>query len=517
MGRVASTLLEVLHADATRRSPRASTVRDFLALLLLPAASDLPLVGARAMTVLVAHFVACRQEDLRSAGTPGGLRTILRRHAGTAAQDLDALAFAGIGARTAADALVALPCAPMGSSPAEDMATSDIDSECDLTDVRRRPRSAHMPPGCAPLVRVLRALPCPLDGSMTAAALLAALRGVARLGGVSGARSRHVAFAARLVAHPALPAFPRQTPACALAALRACARSGGTLPCGAPRRAVVKRRRCGGGSVDACVQVTASGAAGSPQVCYVRAAPVSLYGDGAPAGAGDAPAGAVGAPTGAVDGLAGAGAAPACANAAPAGAGVAPVGAAVAPLGVEAAPAGSVVAPAGAVAAPVGAGGAPAGAAAAPRGAVRALSGAVDARWRVVRRKVAAGGLAPFGAGSGWGDALVVHGEPLAGGPSVRVVDAGGWVALARVGGRELPWSGVAADARGHAVSLGGWRRTCECGITLGVAQWELQAGVCACGRRLGVLYKRARDGPSQSLDVPLVPRVPRPMPDGYG
>ena len=26
-----------------------------------------------------------------------------------------------------------------------------------------------------------------------------------------------------------------------------------------------------------------------------------------------------------------------------------------------------------------------------------------------------------------------------------------------------------------------------------------------------------ARDGPSQSLDVPLVPRVPRPMPDGYG
>ena len=66
-----------------------------------------------------------------------------------------------------------------------------------------------------------------------------------------------------------------------------------------------------------------------------------------------------------------------------------------------------------------------------------------------------------------------------------------------------------------HAVSSGGWRRTCECGITLGVAQWELQAGVCACGRRL--LYKRARDGPSQSLDVPLVSRVPRPMPDGYG
>ena len=199
----------------------------------------------------------------------------------------------------------------------------------------------------------------------------------------------------------------------------------------------------------------------------------------------------------------------------PAGAGVAPVGAAVAPLGAEAEPAGSVVAPAGAVAAPVGAGGAPAGAAAAPGGAVGALSGAVDERGRVVRRKVAAGGLAPFGAGSGWGDALVVHGEPLAGVQSVRVVDAGGCVTLARVGGRELPWSGVAAHARGHAVSSGGWRRTCECGITLGVAQWELQAGVCACGRRL--LYKRARDGPSQSLDVPLVPRVPRPMPDGYG
>ena len=60
-----------------------------------------------------------------------------------------------------------------------------------------------------------------------------------------------------------------------------------------------------------------------------------------------------------------------------------------------------------------------------------------------------------------------------------------------------------------------GWRRTCVCGIWLGVAQWDMQAGVCACGRRL--LYKRARDGPSQSLDVPLVPRAPRPMPDGYG
>ena len=50
---------------------------------------------------------------------------------------------------------------------------------------------------------------------------------------------------------------------------------------------------------------------------------------------------------------------------------------------------------------------------------------------RVVRQKVALGELAPFGAGGGWGDALVVHGEPLAGVQRVRVVDAGGCVALA--------------------------------------------------------------------------------------
>ena len=60
----------------------------FLALLLLPAASDLPLVGARVMTVLVAHLVTCRQVDLRAAATPSGLRTMMRRHAGTAAQTL---------------------------------------------------------------------------------------------------------------------------------------------------------------------------------------------------------------------------------------------------------------------------------------------------------------------------------------------------------------------------------------------------------------------------------------------
>ena len=512
VGRVATTLLEVLHANVTRRSPRASTVRDFLALLLLPSASALPLVGARAITVLVAHFVTCRQADLSSAGTPGGLRTMLRRHAGTAARHLDALALAGIGARTAAATLVALPCAPLGSSPEDDMVTSDVDSECDLADVRRRPSSAPMPPGCAPLVRALQAFPCPLDGSMSAAALLTAFRGVVRLGGVSGARSRHVAFAARLVAHPALPAFPRQTPACALAALHACARSGGALPCEAPRRAALKRHRCGGGPVGACVQVTERCAAGSRRN---GCAPVSLYSDGAPAGAFGALTGAVGAPAGAVVALAGAVAAPACANAAPAGAVVAPVGAVLAPLGAEVAPAGAVVAPAGVVDAPVGAEGAPAGAAAAPHGAVGALSGAVAVGGRVVCRTDAAGGKAPFGAGGEGGGALVVIGEPLAGVRRVRVADDGGSVALAPVDGRELPLAGVAADARGRTASLGGWRRTCECGITLGVAQWELQAGVCACGRRL--LYKRARDGPSQSLDVPLVPRVPRPMPDGYG
>ena len=96
---------------------------------------------------------------------------------------------------------------------------------------------------------------------------------------------------------------------------------------------------------------------------------------------------------------------------------------------------------------------------------------------------------------------------------SVRVVGADE-LAAARVAGRELALSGVAADASGGGPSSDGRRRTCVCGIWLGVAQWDMQAGVCACGRRL--LYKRARDGPSQSLEVPLVPRAPRPMPDGY-
>ena len=100
---------------------------------------------------------------------------------------------------------------------------------------------------------------------------------------------------------------------------------------------------------------------------------------------------------------------------------------------------------------------------------------------------------------------------------SVRVVGDGVSIALARDDDRELPLSGVAADARGHGASLDRWRRIsmCECGIWLGVAQWELQAGVCACECRL--IYKQALDRLSPSLHVLLVPRVPRPMPDGYG
>ena len=74
------------------------------------------------------------------------------------------------------------------------------------------------------------------------------------------------------------------------------------------------------------------------------------------------------------------------------------------------------------------------------------------------------------------------HGESLAGVRSVRVDGDGVSMALARVDDRELPLPGVAADARGRGASSGGWRCTCECGIWLGVAQWELQAGVCACG-----------------------------------
>ena len=80
VGGVAPTLLEVLHANSTRRSPRASAVRGFVALPLLQAASSLPLVGACVPTVLVAHLVTGRQVDLRAAVKPGELQTMKRRH-----------------------------------------------------------------------------------------------------------------------------------------------------------------------------------------------------------------------------------------------------------------------------------------------------------------------------------------------------------------------------------------------------------------------------------------------------
>ena len=232
------------------------------------------------------------------------------------------------------------------------------------------------------------------------------------------------------------------------------------------------------------------------------------------------------APAGAVVALAGASAAPKCAASAPAVAATAPgsavsapVGAVDAPRGVaapecaEATLAGAVGVPAGALNAPVGVGDAPAGAVAAPRGAVGALSGAVDERGHVVRRRVTVGCVAPFGAGAGQHVASVVTGESLAGVRRVRVVGDAVSVALARVDDRELPLSGVAAEARSHGASSDGWRRTCECGIWLGVARWELQAGCALVGAAsytngLGMAL-------SQSLDVPLVPRVPRPMRDG--
>ena len=166
VGGVASVLLEVLHANATRRSPNASTIRAFLALLVSPAASDLPMVGARVLTVLVAHLLTCRQVELRLAGIPSGLRAAMRQHAGTTATDLDALVLAGIGERHAVDTPAdPVQCGePPGGSPAGDMAVSDVDSECELAAARPQQRAAPRPLGCAPLVRALRAVPYPLDG-----------------------------------------------------------------------------------------------------------------------------------------------------------------------------------------------------------------------------------------------------------------------------------------------------------------------------------------------------------------
>ena len=122
-----------------------------------------------------------------------------------------------------------------------------------------------------------------------------------------------------------------------------------------------------------------------------------------------------------------------------------------------------------------------------------------------------------------------------------RVADPVAEVA-ARVGsGPALALLGGVDAVRGRGLSLDGWGRTCWCGIWLIVAQWGLQSGRCAGGHRLAtnVNYSRscpthderrprllqsatleegkARDGTSQSLDAPLVPRVPRPMLDGYG
>ena len=72
---------------------------------------------------------------------------------------------------------------------------------------------------------------------------------------------------------------------------------------------------------------------------------------------------------------------------------------------------------------------------------VGALSGAVDVRGHVVRRRVAGGCVAHFGAGAGLRVASVVDGESLAGVRRVRVVGDDVSAALARVDDRELPLS----------------------------------------------------------------------------
>ena len=102
---------------------------------------------------------------------------------------------------------------------------------------------------------------------MTAAALLTALRDVAHLGGFINAHALRLTPVARLIVHPALPALPRRSTARALAALRVCARSGAAMLCRKPLCIVFKRRRCGGGSVAACMQVAARGEARLRRVC----------------------------------------------------------------------------------------------------------------------------------------------------------------------------------------------------------------------------------------------------------
>ena len=88
----------------------------------------------------------------------------------------------------------------------------------------------------------------------------------------------------------------------------------------------------------------------------------------------------------------------------------------------------------------------------------------------------------------------------LVGVRSVRVLGAGE-SAAARVADRELPLSGVA----------GGVRRWSVFGrLASHVCVWHL-AGHCAMGLGMALLQRL------KSLDVLLVARVPRPMPDGYG
>ena len=298
------------------------------------------------------------------------------------------------------------------------------------------------------------------------------------------------AFATCLTVPPALPEFLRQPPASALAALRACARSAGAPPCGAPPNAAVKRRRCCGGSVPACVQVSALARAAPRRVRRARPTLALSRCADTLVDVVAAPSSAAGAPVGVASPPAGDAVAPGCAVGAPVGAGVAPEGAVVVPADTVVVPAGAVVAPAGAVVDRV----------AAP---LRALVVSVSEG----RRLGALDGLSLCADVGGGGGVSAVG----AGGGVAAVPEAAGRVG----GGRALAPMGGAGDVRGRELSSDGCLRTCWCGIWLSVAQWELQSGVCACGRRLST--KRARDGPSQSLDVPLVPRMPRPMPDGYG
>ena len=181
------------------------------------------------------------------------------------------------------------------------------------------------------------------------AALLTALRDVARAGGVTAAQSRRVAFATCLTVHPALPDFLRQTPASALAALRACARSNGAPPCGVPPSTAVKRRRCCGGSVHACVQVSALARAAPRRARRAHSTLAPFRCAAALVDVVAAPSRAAGAPVGVASPPTGNAVAPGCAVGAPVGAEVAPEGAVGVPVGTVVAPMGAGVAPAGAV------------------------------------------------------------------------------------------------------------------------------------------------------------------------